>query len=114
MLILSPDSLITVNGVHYPILEKGKGFYVCNRIYFRPEAEVVHHDLLKYNKAWGAFKVVPEVYNMVGAPLQETYTGDFFVYKKSGDDETLQQDYKNPLKGDVLMGNLSTETSPET
>ena len=107
VLIPSPDSLITVNGIHYPILEKGKGFYVCNRIYFRPEAEVVHHDLLKYNKAWGAFKIIPEVYNMVGAPLQETYTGDFFVYKKSGDDETLQQDYKNPLKGDVLMGNVN-------
>lgn len=107
VLIPSTDSLITENGVHYPILEKGKGIYVCNGIYIKPGAEVVNQNLLTYNKAWVALNVTPEKSNMITVPLKETFSGDFFVYKKNDDGMPLQQDYKNPLLGDSLVGNVN-------
>ena len=107
VLIPSKDSLDTANGIHYPILEAGKGLYVCNGIYLKPEAEFVNQNLLIYNKAWVALNIYPEKANMVYVPLKETFSGDFFVYKKSENKEPLQQDYKNPLLGDVLIGNVN-------
>lgn len=107
VLIPSVDSLITTNGIHYPILEAGKALYVCNGIYLKPGAEVVNQNLLDYNKAWVATNVLPEKSNMVSVPLKETYSGDFFVYKISGNEENLSQDYKNPLLGDTLIGNVN-------
>lgn len=110
VLIPSIDSLETTNGIHYPILEEGKGFYICNGIYFKPGAELVRQDLLTYNKAWVALNIYPEKVNMVNVPLKETFSGDFFVYSKSEKGETLVQDRKNPLLGDVLMGNVNRAT----
>ena len=107
VLIPSTDSLITTNGIHYPILEAGKALYVCNGIYLKPGAEVINQQLLDYNKAWVATNILPEKSNMISVPLKETYSGDFFVYKTSGNEETLLQDYKNPLLGDTLVGNVN-------
>lgn len=108
VLIPSADSLKTTDGiVRYPVLEEGKGIYVCNNIYLKPEAELVRQDLLAYNTAWVALNLIPEVNNMVSVPLREAVSGDFFTYKSSGDAEDLEQDYKNPLKGDELVGDVN-------
>ena len=104
VLIPSVDSLDTANGIHYPELETGS---VCNGIYLKPGAELVQQNLLNYNKAWVALNIYPEKNNMVSVPLKETFSGDFFVYKKSGDSEALQQDFKNPLLTDTLVGNVN-------
>lgn len=107
VLIPSVDSLITTNGIHYPVLEKGKALYVCNGIYLKPGAELVNQNLLTYNKAWVALNIIPEKNNMVTVPLKETFSGDFFVYKLNESETMLQQDYKNPLLGDSLVGNVN-------
>lgn len=107
VLIPSVDSLITKNGIHYPILEKGKALYVCNGIYLKPGAELVNQNLLDYNKAWVALNIIPEKNNMISVPLKETFSGDFFVYKTSDDESPLKQDRKNPLLGDSLVGNVN-------
>lgn len=107
VLIPSVDSLNTTNGIHYPILEQGQGIYICHNIYLKPGAELVNQNLLTYNKAWVAFNVLPEKNNMMTVPLEETFSGDFFVYKKSGENEALQQEYKNPLKDSVLIGSVN-------
>lgn len=108
VLIPSVDSLKATGGtVRYPILEEGKGAYICNGIYLKQGAELVRQDLLTYNTAWVALNMVPEANNMVSIPLKEVVSGDFFTYKTSGDAEDLKQDYKNPLKGDELVGNVN-------
>lgn len=107
VLIPSKDSLDTSNGIHYPILERGIGIYECDGIYLKPGAELVNQNLLTYNKAWVALNIYPERVNMVSVPLKESFSGDFFAYKKSGSKEPLQQDYKNPLLGDTLIGNVN-------
>ncbi len=107
VLIPSIDSLDVTNGVHYPILEQGKGIYVCNGIYLKPGAELVNQHLLKYNKAWVALNIYPEKNNMISVPLNETFSGDFFVYKNSEDQAVLEQAHKNPLLGDTLIDNVN-------
>lgn len=68
---------------------------------------MINQNLLTYNKAWVALNIYPERSNMVSIPLKESFSGDFFAYKKSGSKEPLQQEYKNPLLGDALIGNVN-------
>lgn len=76
VIIPEVDSLITTNGIHYPILEKPE---VCKGIHFGPGAEVVRTDLLNYTQAWIEMKLSPDKNYMVTIPLNGTYIGDLFV-----------------------------------
>lgn len=103
VIIPSLDSLETLNGVHYPILEEGKS-YCCSGIHFAPGAEVIRHDLLTYEKAWVELKVLPERQYLVSVPLKETYSGDIFIGYGNNPEEVLP--YESRPLFSTLLGNV--------
>lgn len=107
VVIHSLDSLITTNGIHYPILENG--IYECNNIHFYPGAEVVRLDLLSYNQAWIEMKLLPTRNHLVSIPMKDTFFGDLFV---GGDNNIDNRILFEPLYGNVQRKNpLATTRS---
>ena len=58
--------------------EKFRG-NVCREIYFKPQAELVNQQYLRYEKAWVEKELEPAKWYLMSAPLKDTYAGDMYV-----------------------------------
>ena len=58
--------------------EKFRG-NVCREIYFKPQAELVNQQYLRYEKAWVEKELEPNRWYLMSAPLKDTYAGDMYV-----------------------------------
>ena len=52
---------------------------ICKEIYFKPGAELLRQQRLRYNRAWVEKELVPNKWYLVGSPLKDTYAGDMYV-----------------------------------
>lgn len=60
----------------------------CEQLYFKPEAEIRNQQYLVYNKAWVEKELNLRQRYILGTPLKETYSGDLYVPKTNGRQET--------------------------
>lgn len=60
----------------------------CKEIYFKPEAELVNQQHLTYEKAWVEKELVPAAWYLMSSPLRSVCSGDMFVPKSNGRQET--------------------------
>ncbi|MBO5205355.1 MAG: hypothetical protein J6B47_05330 [Prevotella sp.] len=60
----------------------------CKEIYFKPEAELVNQQHLMYEKAWVEKELVPAAWYLMSSPLMSVYSGDMYVPKSNGRQET--------------------------
>ena len=78
------DVILPSQAVRYPVLEGTIGAdnvdeYCCNNIHFAPGAAVANTPQLNYHQAWTDLALTPNRYYLLSAPLQDTYSGDYFV-----------------------------------
>ena len=52
---------------------------ICKEIYFKPGAELLQQQRLKYEKAWVEKELEPNKWYLMSTPLQGTYAGDMYV-----------------------------------
>ena len=52
-----------------------------NQIHFEPNTEMLHTELLTYNKAWVDYKLDPNRWYTLASPLKNVVAGDWFVPK---------------------------------
>ncbi len=72
---------------------------VCDGIVFQPETELVHAEILNYEKAWVEFALQKDIWSLVGSPLKNTISGEWYAPTYSARQETtyyepVQFDYK--------------------
>ena len=91
--------------IHYDMMvysEKGdntdmvtKPFRVnlCNEIHFEPGAEMMHAELLTYEKAWVDYQLAGDRWYALSSPLKDVVSGDFYT-DQSGMEE---QEYFTPI-----------------
>lgn len=60
----------------------------CEQIYFKPRAELLGQQYLKYEKAWVEKELTPKTWSLMASPLQDTYAGDMYVPYATGKQET--------------------------
>lgn len=60
----------------------------CKEIYFKPEAELVNQQHLTYEKAWVEKELVPAAWYLMSSPLRSVCSGDMYVPKSNGRQET--------------------------
>lgn len=60
----------------------------CDQIYFKPEAELLYANYLKYNKAYVEKELTPNTWSIMSSPLQQTYAGDLYVQKDDGQEKS--------------------------
>lgn len=61
---------------------------ICKEIYFKPEAELVNQQHLVYERAWVEKELVPAAWYLMSSPLMSVYSGDMYVPKSNGRQET--------------------------
>ncbi len=66
---------------------------LVDQIHFEPGAEMLHAELLTYNKAWVDYKLASEQWYTLASPLQGVVAGDFYT-DKSG---TEGSEYFQPI-----------------
>ena len=91
--------------IHYDMMvysEKGdntdmvtKPFRVnlCDEIHFEPGAEMMHAELLTYEKAWVDYQLAGGRWYALSSPLKDVVSGDFYT-DRSG---TEEQEYFTPI-----------------
>lgn len=52
---------------------------LCDQIHFEPKAEMLHAELLDYNKAWVDYKLESRKWHTLASPLQGVVAGDFYT-----------------------------------
>ena len=52
---------------------------LCDQIHFEPKAEMLHAELLDYNKAWVDYKLESGKWHTLASPLQGVVAGDFYT-----------------------------------
>ncbi len=52
---------------------------ICKEIYFKPGAELLRQQRLRYNRAWVEKEVNANKWYLVSSPLKDTYAGDMYV-----------------------------------
>ena len=52
---------------------------ICREIYFKPGAELLQQQRLKYEKAWVEKELVANKWYLMSSPLKGTYAGDMYV-----------------------------------
>ena len=72
---------------------------VCDGIVFQPETELLHAEWLNYEKAWVEFALKKNIWHLVGSPLKNTISGEWYSPTWSARQETtyyepVQFDYK--------------------
>lgn len=103
--------------IHYDMMvysEKGdntdmvtKPFRVnlCNEIHFEPGAEMMHAELLTYEKAWVDYQLEKGRWYALSSPLKDVVSGDFYT-DQSGMEE---QEYFTPIN---WSDNDNSRTAP--
>ena len=52
---------------------------LCDQIHFEPKAEMLHAELLDYEKAWVDYKLESNQWHTLASPLQGVVAGDFYT-----------------------------------
>ena len=60
---------------------------LVDKIHFEPGAEMLHAELLTYNKAWVDYKLASEQWYTLASPLQGVVAGDFYTDSETGTEE---------------------------
>lgn len=87
---------------------------LCEQIHFEPNAEMLHAELLDYEKAWVDYKLESNQWHTLASPLQGVVAGDFYTDSKAGSDAnnvagTENQEYFTDITFDGMINNqLST------
>ena len=83
---------ITGGGKEYRVVK----YYTnkANEIHFEPNAEMLHAELLDYNKAWVDYELEKERWYTLASPLNGVVAGDFYTDSKTG---TEEQEYFTPI-----------------
>ncbi len=66
---------------------------LCNEIHFEPGAEMMHAELLTYEKAWVDYQLAGDRWYALSSPLKDVVSGDFYT-DQSGMEE---QEYFTPI-----------------
>ena len=72
---------------------------LCDKIVFQPETELLHAELLNYEKAWVEFALDKNKWHLVGSPLKNTISGEWYSPTWSARQETT---YYEPVQFDYL------------
>lgn len=80
----------------------------CKEIYFKPEAELVNQQHLMYEKAWVEKELVPAAWYLMSSPLRSVCSGDMFVPKSNGRQET--EAFQPIAFGDTYKLNEESDT----
>lgn len=60
----------------------------CQEIYFKPQAELRHQEELVYERAWVEYEFLANKWQLLTSPLKNVYSGDMYVPKGNGRQET--------------------------
>ena len=60
----------------------------CQEIYFKPQAELRHQEELVYERAWVEYEFQANKWQLLTSPLKNVYSGDMYVPKSNGRQET--------------------------
>ena len=60
----------------------------CQEIYFKPQAELRHQEELVYERAWMEYEFQANKWQLLTSPLKNVYSGDMYVPKGNGRQET--------------------------
>lgn len=60
----------------------------CQEIYFKPQAELRHQEELVYERAWVEYEFQANKWQLLTSPLKNVYSGDMYVPKGNGRQET--------------------------
>ncbi|OUO50228.1 hypothetical protein B5F77_13190 [Parabacteroides sp. An277] len=60
---------------------------LCDQIHFEPKAEMLHAELLDYNKAWVDYKLESGKWHTLASPLQGVVAGDFYTDSETATEE---------------------------
>lgn len=60
----------------------------CQEIYFKPQAELRHQEELVYERAWMEYEFQANKWQLLTSPLKNVYSGDMYVPKSNGRQET--------------------------
>lgn len=66
-----------------------------DQIHFEPKAEMLHAELLTYEKAWVDYKLESNQWHTLASPLQGVVAGDFYTDSKTGTEES---EYFQPIE----------------
>lgn len=62
---------------------------LCEQIHFEPKAEMLHAELLTYEKAWVDYKLKSNQWHTLASPLQGVVAGDFYTDSEAGSDNNV-------------------------
>ena len=60
---------------------------LVDQIHFEPKAEMLHAELLQYEKAWVDYKLESGKWHTLASPLQGVVAGDFYTDSETGTEE---------------------------
>lgn len=85
LVIEETSSDITGGGKEYRVVK----YYTnkANEIHFEPNAEMLHAELLDYNKAWVDYELEKERWYTLASPLNGVVAGDFYTDSDKGTEE---------------------------
>ena len=72
------------------------------QIHFEPNAEMLHAELLQYEKAWVDYKLESGKWHTLASPLQGVVAGDFYTDSETG---TEEQEYFTDITFDGKIDN---------
>ena len=75
---------------------------LCDQIHFEPNAEMLHAELLQYEKAWVDYKLESGKWHTLASPLQGVVAGDFYTDSETG---TEEQEYFTDITFDGKIDN---------
>ena len=97
--LVNSDFFTATDGIEYDLMVKTEPedgryecekFYAntCGQIYFKPGAELRNQHYLTYGTAWVEKELCPGTWNLLASPLRGVYSGDMYVPKANGRQET--------------------------
>lgn len=97
--LVNSDFFTATDGIEYDLMVKTEPedgryecekFYAntCGQIYFKPGAELRNQHYLTYGTAWVEKELRPGTWNLLASPLRGVYSGDMYVPKGNGRQET--------------------------
>lgn len=95
----------SANGDNKDMSTKPFRVNLCNEIHFEPGAEMMHAELLTYEKAWVDYQLEKGRWYALSSPLKDVVSGDFYT-DQSGMEE---QEYFTPIN---WSDNDNSRTAP--
>ena len=88
-----------------------------DEIHFEPKAEMLHAELLKYEKAWVDYKLKSNQWHTLASPLKGVVAGDFYTDSEAGTGTnnnvagTENQEYFTDITFDGTIGTINNQPS---